>query len=796
AAGNESAAAASVYLNAGLLPVRDLSIRLDEGQPPRLQWGHSGKDVVGYNLYLGPAGARQKLNGQPLGDTFYVDQGAALPLTDERLYSVTAVDAQGVESLPHSLALPALKAELRADQLFQRGLFNQLNYRVSNSGTQGLKRLQLRVKVEVAGQVKQHLSEFFDVAAGGLSDVSLVVAGYQGLPGVVPLSAELLHAPQVGEEVVIQRSESISAGENTLLVQLLADEFTRGGSGSVRLRLENPSAVVTELVTASGNGSQGSAEMRLILEDLQGNVLASEPVKAAIGNGLVTVRDGRTVARVGPLEVLETGPFSIKVPMAAPDQVRVRLEADFLHHQTGLPTELKIGGLRGSRELTLVETPYYGELSEIVPQQVQAGDKLLIKGRALTRGDAQPLANADLTLVLAVRGFEQVLSVTTDAQGLFQYQHASAAGDSGEYQVSVIHPSLQARPQQGHFLVQGAGYSPAKFVLTFPRNYEQTASVLVEAGNDTPLKNLRLEYIQPTGTTGLPAGLKVQLGSPLNLAAKQKGSLTLRISGDNSAAASGLLDYRIVADGLSRPLGQSRIQYSLVEARPMANVTPTQVRTGLAREAEQVENVTLSNDGRDVLRNVRLSLLNEQGGAAPAWVSLRTSERLGDLAVGTRYPIGVAFRPGAEVPEGDYFFSLRIESDNHPLVNIPLQAAVTQSGKGGVIFQVEDIYTGTLNGDTRVLGLKGARIKLQNRKVLSAEYNLTTDEKGQVLLENIPAGEYSYRVSAWDHDDLGGQLWIKPGMTQAETLFLMSKLVTVEWSVKEITLQDRYEVIL
>lgn len=41
------------------------------------------------------------------------------------------------------------------------------------------------------------------------------------------------------------------------------------------------------------------------------------------------------MARVGAQDVLATGPFTIKVPSAAPDQARVRLEADFLHSEIG-----------------------------------------------------------------------------------------------------------------------------------------------------------------------------------------------------------------------------------------------------------------------------------------------------------------------------------------------------------------------------------------------------------------------------------------------------------------------------
>jgi len=601
----------------------------------------------------------------------------------------------------------------------------------------------------------------------------------------------------VGEQVAIGSSHSILAGDNALLAQLQGDEFTRGGVGQVRLRLENPTAVASEVVTARNSGKLASDEMRLVMEDLQGNVLASQAIQLAVGNGLVTVRDGRTVARVGALDVLETGPFSISVPAAAPEQVRLRLEADFLHHQTGLPGELKIGGLRASRELMLIDTPYYGELEAIEPEQVQAGDSLTLRGRAINRADQQPLAGAELSLVLSVRGFEQVVRVVTDAQGAFAYQYKTAASDSGEYQVSLVYPGIQTRPVHGRFLVQGAAFSPSKVDTRFPRNYEQLVTIVVEAGHDTPLKNVRLEYVQATGTSSLPTGIKVQQGSALNLEPRQRGNLVLRISGDNSAAASGLLDYRIVADGLTRPIGQTRIQYNLVESMPVAKVSPGQIRTGMARESEQVETVSLSNVGLEALRNVRLSLLDEQGGSAPDWVSLRSAQNLGDLPVGASLPIDVAFRPGATVPEGDYYITLRIGSDNHATVDVPMSAAVTQSGKGGVIFQVEDIYTGTLDEQgQRILGLKGARIKLQNRKVLTSEFTATTDERGQALLQDIPAGEYSYRISAWDHDDLAGQLWIKPGVIQDQRVFLMSKLVTVEWSVKEITLNDSYEIIL
>ncbi len=794
AAGNESAPADGVYLNAGLLPVRDLRIVREDGQPASLSWSHNGQNVAGYNVYEGVEASRRKLNERILAEPLYVDAGGA---SGEKLYSVTAVDGNGVESLPHTLLLPQLKIEARPEQRFERGIFNQVHYRISNLGSQELKRLRLRLGFKLEGNLQWQQSEPFDVAPGALAEVPIVVAGHAQLPGVVPVLLEVQYIPQPGEQVVLQGKDSLIAGENSVVAQVLGEQLTRGGEGQLRLRLENPSDVPVELVTARNYGKQASDELRLLLEDLQGNVLSSAPVHMALGNGVVTLRDGRTVARVGAHDVLELGPLAIPVPQAAPEEVRVRFVADHQYYQAALPGELKIGGLRASRELTLLDTPYYGELTAVEPPQIQAGDSVVITGRALARDSQQPVPGAELSLVLSVRGFEQILSVTADAEGNFSRRYISTATDSGTYQVSVVHPQIQSRPIHGTFAILGASATPEVFQASFPRNHEQQFAIRVEAGHDTPLRNVRLQYLQPEGASGLPAGLQVRQSAPLNLAASQKGTLTLHVSGSNSAAASGLLDYQVVADGLSRPLGKTRIQYNLVEALPRAVVEPRQLSTGMARESEQVETIRLSSTGLDALRNLRLSLLDEQGAPAPEWAGLRVRAEHPELAVGATLPIEVAFNPGASVAEGDHYFTLRIESDNHPRVDVPMRAAVTQSGKGGVVFQVENIYTGTLDEQgQRVLGLKGARVKLQNRAVLSAEYAGVTNAQGQLLLEELPAGEYSYRISAWDHEDITGQFWIKPGVVRDERVFLMNKLVTVEWSVKEITLEDRYDIIL
>jgi hypothetical protein len=51
-------------------------------------------------------------------------------------------------------------------------------------------------------------------------------------------------------------------------------------------------------------------------------------------------------------------------------------------------------------------------------------------------------------------------------------------------------------------------------------------------------------------------------------------------------------------------------------------------------------------------------------------------------------------------------------------------------------------------------------------------------------------------VSANNHQEYIGRLWVKPGITLNEEVFLEYNLVTVEWRVKEIAIQDKYDILL
>ena len=122
---------------------------------------------------------------------------------------------------------------------------------------------------------------------------------------------------------------------------------------------------------------------------------------------------------------------------------------------------------------------------------------------------------------------------------------------------------------------------------------------------------------------------------------------------------------------------------------------------------------------------------------------------------------------------------------------------VTQAGVGDALFKLSDIFTATLAvpGDpySVIYGLAGASIRIQ-KDTLNVSQTLTTDRYGEVTFTDLSSGFYTFRATAPNHQEETGRLTIKPGITVAKELFLDYNLITVDWNVREITIEDRYDI--
>ena len=372
AVGNESAPSASDYLHVGLLPVSSLQVVQTDGGYPQISWSHSSSVIAGYNLYLDDSPT--PLNSSLITDTSYSDLGYT---NHVRRYTLTAVDNNAVESLGRTVELPLIDVSPESESGIKRGIMNRAGYVVSNLTASPVSGVKLKVDVE--GHV--HTSAAFDLAASESRTVEMIIGGFDTLSSNAPLQTTVEITAATGERADIIENGTITVGEAALLAQLETQELTRGTSGQIRFSLENTSDVVTEIITAQG--SNPSPDITILLEDLDGNVLASAPFQQQVGTGVLTLSSGHTVARLEAGDRFASNWFALPIPESAPDQVQVLLRIDQLHYHLGQDDHLAIAGLDTRQAGVLSDTAYSATIDSITPASSYGDQPIMISGQAL-----------------------------------------------------------------------------------------------------------------------------------------------------------------------------------------------------------------------------------------------------------------------------------------------------------------------------------------------------------------------------------------------------------------------------
>jgi RHS repeat-associated protein len=792
-AGNESAPSNSFYLNFELLPVSSLQVVQTDDDPPQVSWTHPGGDISGYDIYLGDKDDGVKLNSDRLTTLSFTDAGYS---EDEREYTVIAVDDSQAESLGRSILLPVMRATLTAGTRIKRGIMNRLEYEVQNLSETWLD--NIRLKVDVGGY--SHTSDKFSINSGETIVIPVIVGGYDDLEDLVDLTTTVEIIPDANEKVEIVRTSQVEVVDGTLVLQILNEEFTRGGSGSVRFTLENTGQAVIEITTAKNSGNLPSDEITYYLLDTDENVISTMDFKQVFGDSVVTLSNGNTVARIPAGETFISESILVPVPANAPDDLTLKLAIAHIYYHQGQADQVKMNGLSGTHPVTLIETAYYGEVTSILPESSSGDQDIVITGRAIDRTLGDPLPGVPLKLVITLDGFDRKYEVFTDDAGTFAYTFTPFTGESGIYTVRAVHPDLTDRPVHGQFVINRVSIRPKTINLSIPVNYEQTVDIQVDCGDGTEANNLRLVYEEDDQPHGVfPEGVHITLSAPIAfLGSGQSGTLSFGIWADNTAAQTGSLVLKVKSDETGNDAWATLpVNTSFSEAQPVLVFTPDHVETGVAHDETITETIVLKNNGLEDMYDVSLALIHQDGSPAPPWAHLNASTDQGTLGLGESREISVSFSPTESVPEGIYPFYLRVTSSNYQTVDIGIYASVTLSGIGNVLFKVSDIYTGTLDaGEEPIQGLAGAKIWVQNEAVLTEEYTLTTDSIGEAGFTDLSAGRYKCRITADNHQEYIGRFWIKPAVTTTEEVFLDYNLVTVEWEVNEITIEDKYEIVL
>ncbi|VAW37904.1 hypothetical protein MNBD_GAMMA01-1029, partial [hydrothermal vent metagenome] len=791
-AGNESPPSNTFYLNFELLPVNNLAIDLHPNQDPIISWSHTSSNISNYDVFIEDSGNSLRLNQSPVMDTQFIDSTYTGAATE---YSVIAIDDQEQRSLPHALKLPVISTTILDNQSLKRGLMNEIIFTLNNFEDNEFNNISLTIIINAV----EYSSDTHTLPTQGTVEIPIVIPGDTTYPDELSMAIVTHYQPTAGESANIHSTETITVEDGGLILSITTDNFLKGTNGQVQLMVQNPGEQSIDIITA--RNSQESDEIHFRLEDGDGNILSNINLKQVLGNNVITLPNGVTIARIEPGGSYLSSPQDIAIPANADNHLTVVATIDNVYHQFAETQQRELQGISTRQDITIAETSYRGELISIAPELVVGDGQVTIRGKSLNRSDDSPIANVALKVILRIDGFEQSLDVLTNENGEFTYHYTPSATDAGIYQVSIVHPEILDRPIEGTFQVAKLNVSPQTDSIRLPYNVAKSKTIYVKAPRTLSFTNISLGYDssdQPGGSflSGLQITNISTIASLINQDSWQQ--ISFDIEADNSTPVSGTIILRVLTNetvGLVPAL--YTLDYELSTAEPNFQTDPQFIETGVNQGNHITETITLSNQGFSDAINVNISLLDNNNNPAPTWASLLGESQLASLSVGDSIEIAMVFNPPNLLADGNYLFYLRVTAANATTINIPVQVTATQSGVGSIQFKAADVYTATLDENNQpIQGLAGARIKLISEVVTGQEYTGITDANGDFLFEDIPVGKYIYRASKGNHNDLSGRITIKPATTEYEYAFLTQDFINIEWSVTETTITDRYEVVM
>ncbi|MFQ3248040.1 MAG: fibronectin type 3 domain-containing protein, partial [Arenicella sp.] len=790
--GNKSEPSETAYLNVDLLPVASIKVRLLDGQVPTLSWSHSKPSIDSFDVFFGQQGQTVQLNDATISGNQYIDVGYS---NESKTYSVVAIDVNDERSLPRFISLPKVELEIAQGQQIKRNLINVIDVTVANLSDQPISNARINLLSDQAN----FKSSQVDIAANAEITVPITVGGLESLPDLWQPSLELHSQPNAGESIEIAKTISMDVRDGALALSFETQDFIRGADGTVRLSIENSGDQAIQLITATNQGKSDSPDVLLSLRDEDDNVLSVVGMRQALGEGVVNNVAGEAILTLAAGERWQSEPITVSVPLNAPETVFLSAVIRNMYANRGTPEQVTVKGPSSRQQIVLTETPYRGEITSITPDNSFGREPIVIKGRALERETDRLLSNVDLQIIISLNGFERSFEVLTDSAGEFELSYQSQDGESGVYKVSVLHPIQTSRPNSGEFVISRLTVSPSVLNLRIPYDLAYNIPISFRAGEGTELNNLSFAVEAAQQANGqLPQGIEFAYPSIAKLTSLQRITENITITADNTADENGEFIVSIYADeSPDTVIGTIKVAYAFSEAKPSLAFTPSILELGSTLDTVASGSITLENKGLASLQDVRVTLKTADGFPASDWIKLTTQNSLGDIAVGESAKADILLQPNNAAPTGVEHFVLEVKSANAPTYQVPIVTSIVESGEGGILIKVTDMYSGTLNSVGQIIqGLDNANVRIQNESDPSIEFALKADELGEVLVEDIPAGRYSVWVSAPNYREVHQRMRIQPGFIASEQIFLDYELIKLEWTVNEITLEDRYEITL
>ena len=838
AVGNASMATMIPSRNIALVPPATVTIHAVKGERPVLSWSPVAAVADGgtYSVYR-MSGSERVLLEEGLTDTSLTD---STWISGARTYVVESVKGENTAS--RDIVFPGRFFDFAPDAVLYEGLPAQVSIVREDADNANLwsNLYRHRLSMQLPGGTVETGVLNKDSIAFGLDGS----AGDETQAVIARLTLTPVSDRDFGTSVIYTLERELPVETRLPVLSLAAGAFTRGAAAEgIEVTIRNPSESPIR-INLSESGT--SAPLFLKLLDGSGNVLAEQRVTGT----------NRTISGGGSITLTSIA-FNVpeSAPASAILQAELRR---YHGSETGQSFDRSQDPIASRLAVSTAPLSYSAFITApLVDAAVTTtgSEQLILRARALQADGVTPAIAVPVVLGFSSGSYQRVFTLISDNQGNVSYSFLPAGSEpGGTYKVWAKHPDLTRTPGEadgiGQFIYQKIVTIPKYFTVRMPRNFEQGTPIKLQWPDGLILEDVTVEIVNGAGAV-IPLseqnalGYAVQLpeiavdpnapsgGSSLTLTPKLGGILPAT-SSNYSSEASYLyrVSARVAGAADHSVIGEVPTYAYFTEAFGQltgpSKITPLGVLMAAGGTQDDSNLVQFRNTGLIPLSGIRFELMQQTSGGtggyqpAPSWIELVRPSRT-ELAQGSSISVQVATRLSglATLPApGRYYFDVIARSNEAPLSRATIEVALTEDSDSSFTLHVINIYYGydasTVQTDTSGIevpaeyidGVAGARVTLQRDDVEApdpdiawAPPELHTEitasggaDHGKATFNSIPAGRYRITVRAPKHEPYTSTFRVRPDQTEFEQIPLNFGAVTVEWDVREITIEDRYDV--
>ncbi len=278
--------------------------------------------------------------------------------------------------------------------------------------------------------------------------------------------------------------------------------------------------------------------------------------------------------------------------------------------------------------------------------------------------------------------------------------------------------------------------------------------------------------------------IDIQLDTPSGLESMASGKVSYTVRANDESFLEN--ETTVLFTGNGDDEAAVIFETAVIPAKPRLAVNPGYLESGMLHGQQRTVECEITNTGGAPANDLMVMLPNAD------WLTLVTPETIGTLAQGEKAKIGIALNPSADMNLGPYTGAIAVSGSNAK-ERIGFRFTAVSEAKGGLKIIAKDEFSYFADNHPNVAG---AEVSLKDAYGDTVIAEGLTDENGVFTLQNINEGKYELTVRADKHATYHAPIDIVPGVEKEVEAFMARQLVTYNWSVVPIDIEDNYKITL